>query len=91
VADAGAAPTRDPCIPVGARNVRVHGGVLGLSMSVVGKGPRGVVLSNQSDNSPCGWLPLTRRLVRTGFRVAVYYYSGEGAYKDTPGRGREAP
>jgi dienelactone hydrolase len=52
-------------------------------MSVVGKGPRGVVLSNQSDNSPCAWLPLTRRLVRDGFRVAVYYYSGEGAYKDT--------
>jgi dienelactone hydrolase len=23
------------------------------------------------------------RLVRSGFRVAIYYYSGEGAYKDT--------
>jgi dienelactone hydrolase len=52
-------------------------------MSVVGKGPRGVVFSNQSDNSPCGWSPLVNRLVRNGFRVAVYYYSGEGAYKDT--------
>ena len=54
-----------------------------LSMSVLGKGPRGVVLSNQSDNSPCAWLPLANRLVRSGFRVAVYYYSGEGAYTDT--------
>jgi dienelactone hydrolase len=52
-------------------------------MSVVGKGQRGVVFSNQSDNSPCAWLPLTKRLVRDGFRVAVYYYSGQGAYKDT--------
>lgn len=52
-------------------------------MSVVGKGPRGVVLSNQSDNSPCAWLQLVNRLVRSGFRVANYYYSGEGAYEDT--------
>ena len=52
-------------------------------MSVVGKGTRGVVLSNQSDNAPCSWLPLANRLVRSGLRVAVYYYSGEGAYKDT--------
>lgn len=52
-------------------------------MSVVGSGPRGVVLSNQSDNSPCAWLPLVKRLARDGLRVTVYYYSGEGAYKDT--------
>ena len=83
VANAAAAPGRDPCIPLGAKYVRIHGGVLVLSMSVVGKGPRGVVLSNQSDNTPCGWLPIVNRLVRSGFRVAVYYYSGEGAYKDT--------
>jgi len=80
---AAAAPSRDPCIPPGATYVRIHGGVLALSMSVVGKGQRGVVLSNQSDNNPCAWLPLVNRLVRSGFRVAVYYYSGEGAYKDT--------
>jgi pimeloyl-ACP methyl ester carboxylesterase len=82
-ANAAAAPGRDPCIPLGAKHVRVHGGVLVLSMSVLGKGPRGVVLSNQSDNNPCAWLPFANRLVRSGFRVAVYYYSGEGAYKDT--------
>jgi hypothetical protein len=82
-AHATAAPQRDPCLPAGAKDVRVHGGVLALGMSVVGKGPRGVVLSNQSDNTPCQWLPLVSRLVRDGFRVAVYYYSGEGAYKDT--------
>jgi pimeloyl-ACP methyl ester carboxylesterase len=63
--------------------VRIHGGVLALSASVVGKGPRGVVLSNQSDNNPCAWRPIVNRLVRSGFRVAVYDYSGEGAYKDT--------
>jgi pimeloyl-ACP methyl ester carboxylesterase len=68
---------------VGAKTVRVHGGVLSLSASVVGKGPRGVVFSNQSENSPCAWLPLAKRLVRSGFRVAVYYYSGQGAYADT--------
>jgi pimeloyl-ACP methyl ester carboxylesterase len=82
-ANASAAPSRDPCIPLGAKYVRIHGGVLVLSMSVVGKGPRGVVLSNQSDNNPCVWAPIVNRLVRSGFRVAVYYYSGEGAYKDT--------
>ena len=82
-ANAAAAPTRDPCIPAGAKYVRIHGGVLVLSMSVVGTGPRGVVLSNQSDNNPCAWTPIVNRLVRSGFRVAVYYYSGKGAYKDT--------
>jgi dienelactone hydrolase len=82
-AHATAAPGRDPCLPAGAKHVRVHGGVLVLSTSVVGSGPRGVVLSNQSDNTPCAWLPLANRLVRSGIRVALYYYSGEGAYKDT--------
>lgn len=63
----------------------MHGGPLVLSASVAGTGPRGVVFSNQSDDDPCSWLPLAKRLVRDGFRVAVYSYSGEGAYKDTLG------
>jgi dienelactone hydrolase len=63
--------------------VRVHGGVLSLSATFVGSGTRGVVFSNQSDNDLCAWVPLAKRLVRSGFRVALYDYSGAGAYPDT--------
>jgi pimeloyl-ACP methyl ester carboxylesterase len=41
---------------------------------VLGSGPRGVVLSNQSDEDLCSWAPFGRTLARDGFRVALYDY-----------------
>jgi len=63
--------------------VHVHGGVLPLSATLAGSGTRGIVFSNQSDNDVCAWIPLARRLVQDRFRVALYFYSGGGAYQDT--------
>jgi dienelactone hydrolase len=35
-----------------------------------------------SDDDACPWIPLAKRLVHDGFRVAYYDYSGGGAYQD---------
>ena len=41
---------------------------------VLGTGPVGVVLSNQSDQNLCGWLPFAKTLASHGLRVLVYDY-----------------
>jgi hypothetical protein len=41
---------------------------------VLGTGRRGVVLSNQSDQNLCGWLPFAKTLATRGFRALVYDY-----------------
>lgn len=46
-----------------------------VSVEIVGTGPRAVVLSNQSDEDLCSWLPLTKILIHKGFRVALYDYA----------------
>jgi pimeloyl-ACP methyl ester carboxylesterase len=46
----------------------VHG------VAVLGSGPRGVVLSNQSDENLCSWAPFARTLARAGFHIALYDY-----------------
>jgi dienelactone hydrolase len=53
-----------------------------LTAAFVGSGPRGVVLSNESDEDLCSWSPLANRLVRSGFRVALYDYSGLSPVSD---------
>ena len=58
----------ESCVGHGARVVHVHG------VTVLGSGPRGVVLSNQSDEDLCSWAPFARMLARDGFRVALYDY-----------------
>jgi pimeloyl-ACP methyl ester carboxylesterase len=42
--------------------------------AVLGTGTRGVVLSNQSGNYLCPWLPFARSLAARGLRVLVYDY-----------------
>src|SRR5919198_1441123 len=42
--------------------------------AVLGAGTRGVVLSNQSGNYLCPWLPFARSLAARGVRVLVYDY-----------------
>ena len=53
-----------------------------LSAVVIGAGPRGVVLSNESDEDLCSWMPLAQRLVGAGFHVALYDYSGLSPVSD---------
>jgi len=36
---------------------------------LIGRGPSGVVLAHQSDQTLCGWLPFARHLAAKGFRV----------------------
>jgi pimeloyl-ACP methyl ester carboxylesterase len=54
--------------------VEVGGG----QVAVLGTGPVGVVLSNQSDQNLCAWLPFARTLAGRGFRVLVYDYGLTG-------------
>jgi pimeloyl-ACP methyl ester carboxylesterase len=50
----------------------------GGQVAVLGTGPVDVVLSNQSDQDPCAWLPFARTLAARGFRVLVYDYGITG-------------
>jgi hypothetical protein len=56
-------------VPLGASN----------QAAVLGSGPVGVVLSNQSDQDLCGWLPFGRTLAAHGFRVLLYDYGANPA------------
>ena len=56
-----------------SRRGRIRGAILG-------SGSRGVVLSNQSQQNLCSWLPFARKLVERGFRVFLYDY-GYATYR----------
>ena len=43
-------------------------------MAVLGTGPDTVVLSNESDENLCSWLPLADHLTAAGYRVALWDY-----------------
>jgi hypothetical protein len=62
----------DGCIRPGSAQLVDVGG--GSQVAVLGTGPVGVVLSNQSDQDLCGWLPFAKALAARGFRVLVYDY-----------------
>jgi pimeloyl-ACP methyl ester carboxylesterase len=47
-----------------------------LTLATVGHGPRVVVLSNESDENLCSWLPLSARLAASGYRVVLWDYGG---------------
>jgi pimeloyl-ACP methyl ester carboxylesterase len=58
----------------------VRGGQVGLGNAqgaVLGSGPVGVVLSNQSDQNLCGWLPFGKVLAARGFRVLLHDDAGD--------------
>jgi hypothetical protein len=62
----------DGWVQPGSANLVDVGG--GSQAAVLGTGPVGVVLSNQSDQNLCGWLPFANTLAARGFRVLVYDY-----------------
>jgi hypothetical protein len=62
----------DGCVQPGSADLVDVGG--GVQAAVLGTGPVGVVLSNQSDQNLCGWLPFAKTLAARGFRVLVYDY-----------------
>ena len=47
------------------------------SVSLIGDGAVTVVLSNQSDEDMCTWMPFTTTLVNQGYRVALWNYGGD--------------
>lgn len=47
-----------------------------LTLGVVGAGPRVVLLSNESDEDLCSWLPFAARLSAAGYRAVVWDYGG---------------
>jgi len=69
----------DDCVGAGqARLVAMPHG----PAAVLGRGPAGVVLSNQSDRNLCGWLPFGRVLAARGFQVLLYDYGIAGDLSD---------
>lgn len=73
-----AAPLVAGCVRLpGARAVQLRVDPSSSADAVlVGGGRAGVVLANQSDRDLCSWAALTRVLIRAGFRVLLFDYSG---------------
>jgi pimeloyl-ACP methyl ester carboxylesterase len=47
-----------------------------LTLGVIGTGSRAVLLSNESDEDLCSWLPFAARLAASGYRAVVWDYGG---------------
>jgi pimeloyl-ACP methyl ester carboxylesterase len=82
---AGTAPptnqgSLDGCVQTGQAHLVDLAG--GHQAAVLGGGTAGVVLSNQSDQNLCGWLPFGKVLADRGFRVLLHDY---GATADPAG------
>ena len=58
--------------PATAEPVRFQSAGLTVEGLLLGRGPDGVVLSNQSDRDLCDWLPLAGTLAASGLRVMLY-------------------
>jgi pimeloyl-ACP methyl ester carboxylesterase len=54
--------------------VRFRAGRARLRGALVGTGPTGVVLANQTDNQACDWLPFPAYLAAHGMRVLAFDY-----------------
>jgi hypothetical protein len=68
----------DGCLPARtARVVTAKAPGETLPVGVLGTGAVTVVLSEQSDELLCSWLPFARHLTARGFRVAVWDFGGD--------------
>jgi pimeloyl-ACP methyl ester carboxylesterase len=47
-----------------------------LTIGIAGAGQQAVILSNESDEDLCSWLPLSRRLTALGYRAVLWDYAG---------------
>jgi pimeloyl-ACP methyl ester carboxylesterase len=45
-----------------------------LTLGIAGAGPRVIILSNESDEDLCSWLPLSARLAAAGYRIVLWDY-----------------
>jgi fermentation-respiration switch protein FrsA (DUF1100 family) len=69
----------DDCVPPGKARV-LQATVTGstrnetLPVAVLGTGKNTVILSNESDEDLCSWLPLADHLTAAGYRVAIWNY-----------------
>ena len=75
----------DGCLPATARVLDASAPDETLPVGVLGVGARTVVLSEQSDELLCSWLPLARHLTARGFRVAVWDFSGDDPVAELTG------
>ena len=73
---APALPPIDNCTGPGpgARVLRFRSGGLALTGVLFGTAPTTFVLSNESDENLCSWLPFVRPLERHGYSVLLYDY-----------------
>lgn len=56
-----------------------------VTLAVIGTGPRVVLLSNESDENLCSWLPFARRLAVSGYRVVLWDYGPDPAADELTG------
>lgn len=73
-------PGLDGCLPGASTLIRTvpdpGGGT--LTVEIFGTGSEAVILSNESDENLCSWLPLARRLTTVGYRAVLWDYGGNG-------------
>jgi pimeloyl-ACP methyl ester carboxylesterase len=71
------APGLDGCLPAARSQVVTIPGPDGpLTIGIMGAGHRTVILSDESDENLCSWLPFSRRLTSRGYRVVLWDYAG---------------
>jgi pimeloyl-ACP methyl ester carboxylesterase len=73
----GNSPALDGCFTASSGRVEfapdAGGGTLPVGM--VGSGQRVIILSNESDEDLCSWIPLARRLAAAGYRTVLWDYA----------------
>jgi hypothetical protein len=71
-----ASATLDSCFTIARGSIETvpdtGGGT--LTLGIVGTGPHVIVLSNESDEDLCSWLPFSARLAKAGYRVVLWDY-----------------
>jgi pimeloyl-ACP methyl ester carboxylesterase len=73
---ASASPVLDDCFTAarGTTETVPDSGGGTLTLGIAGAGPRVIILSNQSDEDLCSWLPLSARLAAAGYRIVLWDY-----------------
>src|SRR5689334_7604165 len=85
-----ASPALDGCVRGGPATaiVTVRAGGERFAAAVLGRGPTGVVLANESDLDLCAWLPFAQTLSRQGVRVLVFDYASEAPQSEVAAAAR---